>query len=59
MEASFGQQIRNYVLAPYKLVKDVRTGEETSQVQDVMDGDLDPFIQAALRRQAAMTADGG
>jgi len=49
VEATFGQQIRNYVMAPYKMVKDVRTGFETSQVQDVMDGDLDDFIAAYLR----------
>lgn len=49
VEATFGQQIRNYVFAPYKLVKDTRTGYETSQVQDVMDGDLDPFISQYLR----------
>jgi peptide chain release factor 2 len=49
VEASFGMQIRNYVFAPYKMVKDTRTGFETSQVQDVMDGDLDGFIGAYLR----------
>ena len=48
--ATFGQQIRNYVFAPYKMVKDTRTGYETSQTQDVMDGDLDGFIAAYLRR---------
>ena len=49
VEATFGQQIRNYVFAPYKMVKDTRTGFETSQVQDVMDGDLDGFIATYLR----------
>lgn len=49
VEATFGQQIRNYVFAPYKMVKDTRTAFETSQVQDVMDGDLDGFISAYLR----------
>lgn len=49
VEATFGQQIRNYVFAPYKMVKDTRTAFETAQVQDVMDGDLDPFIAAYLR----------
>jgi len=49
VEATFGQQIRNYVFAPYKMVKDTRTGYETSQVQDVMDGDLDDFINSYLR----------
>jgi peptide chain release factor 2 len=52
VEATFGQQIRNYVFAPYKLVKDTRTAAETSQVQDVMDGDLDTFISAYLRSSA-------
>ena len=44
----FGSQIRNYVLHPYKLVKDVRTGIETSDVQAVLDGDLDAFMKAYL-----------
>jgi len=44
----WGSQIRNYVMHPYKLVKDVRTDTETSDVQGVMDGDLDQFIKAFL-----------
>ena len=44
----WGSQIRSYVMQPYKLVKDVRTGYETSNVQSVMDGDLDGFIKAYL-----------
>jgi len=44
----WGSQIRNYVMHPYKLVKDLRTGIETSDVQAVMDGDLDAFIKAYL-----------
>lgn len=47
----FGSQIRNYVLHPYKLVKDNRTGVERSDVQNVLDGDLDPFIKAFLMEQ--------
>ena len=48
MEASFGSQIRNYVLAPYRLAKDLRTGFETGNVDAVLDGDLQPFIDAYL-----------
>lgn len=44
----WGSQIRNYVFHPYKLIKDVRTGHETSNVQSVMDGDLMPFIKSYL-----------
>lgn len=44
----FGSQIRNYVLHPYKLVKDIRTGVERSDVQNVLDGDLDEYIKAYL-----------
>ena len=44
----WGSQIRNYVFHPYKLVKDARTGHETSDVQGVMDGNLDDFIKAYL-----------
>lgn len=44
----WGSQIRNYVLHPYKLVKDVRTDYETSNAQGVLDGDLDPFIKSYL-----------
>ncbi len=48
MKIEWGSQIRNYVFHPYKLVKDVRTGEETSNIQNVMDGDLWPFIKSYL-----------
>jgi peptide chain release factor 2 len=48
MKIEWGSQIRNYVMHPYKLVKDVRTNYETSNVQAVMDGDLDDFLKAFL-----------
>jgi peptide chain release factor 2 len=47
----WGSQIRNYVMHPYKLVKDVRTGHETSDVDGVMDGNLDDFIKAYLMQE--------
>jgi peptide chain release factor 2 len=47
-DIGFGHQIRSYVLHPYQLVKDVRTGVETSNAAGVLDGDLDPFLQASL-----------
>ncbi len=48
----WGSQIRNYVLHPYRLVKDLRTGVETGNVDRVLDGDLDPFMEAWLLQRA-------
>lgn len=48
-ENGFGSQIRSYVMQPYKLVKDHRTGEEIGNVDSVMDGNIDPFINAYLK----------
>ena len=48
MKIEWGSQIRNYVLHPYKLVKDLRTNHETGNVQSVLDGDLDEFIKSYL-----------
>ncbi|HEX4407416.1 MAG TPA: peptide chain release factor 2, partial [Xanthobacteraceae bacterium] len=47
-DIGWGHQIRSYVLQPYQLVKDLRTGVESRLPQDVLDGELDPFMAAAL-----------
>jgi peptide chain release factor 2 len=52
-QIAWGSQIRSYVLQPYQLVKDVRTEHETAQVDDVLDGDIDGFIEAYLSQSVA------
>ena len=47
-DIGWGNQIRSYVMQPYKLVKDLRTGEENTNIEKVLDGDLDKFIFAFL-----------
>lgn len=56
-QIAWGNQIRSYVLQPYQLVKDLRTEHETSDVQGVIDGDLDPFIEAYLLKTADKPKD--
>ena len=55
--ASMGTQIRSYVLAPYQLVKDLRTDRETGNVDAVLDGDLDAFMESWLRWRRAQSSD--
>ncbi len=58
VDAAWGNQIRNYVFHPYQIVKDLRTGVETTAITDVMNGELDGFIEAYLRQenQVAVTS---
>jgi peptide chain release factor 2 len=56
VEAAWGTQIRNYVFHPYQMVKDLRTAVETTAVENVMDGELDPFIEAYLRKENQVAA---
>ncbi|MEM9399406.1 MAG: peptide chain release factor 2 [Verrucomicrobiota bacterium] len=56
-EIGWGNQIRSYVMQPYQMVKDLRTGEQSSNVQAVMDGDLDAFIHAFLKGKKRSDTD--
>ena len=56
-DIAWGRHIRSYVLQPYQLVKDRRTGEQTSDVQAVLDGELDSFIEASLKGKKATDSD--
>jgi peptide chain release factor 2 len=58
-EIGFGSQIRSYVLQPYQLIKDLRTGHEVGDVQRVLDGDLDGFIEAYLAEQVRKSSAAG
>ncbi|HSP84002.1 MAG TPA: hypothetical protein VLN72_09770, partial [Gillisia sp.] len=57
MKIEWGSQIRNYVMHPYKLVKDVRTAEETGNVEAVMDGDINRFLKAYLMMMGQRNED--
>lgn len=57
LKIEWGHQIRSYVLQPYQLIKDLRTGVETPRVHDVLDGELDEFIEAELRHASASQYD--
>jgi peptide chain release factor 2 len=56
-DIGWGSQIRSYVFQPYQMVKDHRTGEKTSNIDDVMNGDLDPFMEAKLRGKKSGDSD--
>jgi peptide chain release factor 2 len=56
-DIGWGHQIRSYVLQPYQLVKDLRTGMQSHSPQDVLDGDLNAFMQASLAQRLKGGAD--
>jgi len=56
-DIGWGHQIRSYVLQPYQMVKDMRTGVESSAPSDVLDGALNPFMEAALAHRISGKAD--
>ena len=58
VEAAWGTQIRNYVFHPYQMVKDLRTNVETTAITDVMNGELDTFIESYLRQEKQLVASG-
>ena len=58
-EIGWGRQIRSYVLQPYQMVKDLRTGVETSDTQGVLDGDLDRFMAASLAQRVSGGGEAG
>lgn len=58
-DVSWGNQIRSYVFQPYQKVLDLRTGEESGNIQDVMDGDIDAFIEAKLRGKVRVKGGSG
>jgi peptide chain release factor 2 len=57
VEAAWGMQIRNYVFHPYQMVKDLRTNVETTAITDIMNGEIDEFIEAYLRQENQMLKD--
>ena len=56
-DIGWGHQIRSYVLQPYQLVKDLRTGTQSTDPDEVLDGDLDPFMEASLAARVYGTGE--